>query len=578
MRLYTLLFLTLFLIAHTPVQSQDTKQVRNVILLIPDGTSTSVLSLARWYKYAQSPSDNCKLAVDPYICGLVHTYSSDAPIGDSAPTSSCYATGMPSQTGFVATYPVSVAGRDLVKLDPSRAYQPLTTVLEAAKLKKKSTGIVVTCHFPHATPADFSAHTPERDLYFPIATQMVYNNLDVMMGGGQNYLDPKVRTDGQNLVNVLKKRGYTVANNVKGFKALNPRDTLVWSLLTKEDFPYDLDRKFLNDSLPSLETMTNAALRILNQNPNGFFLMVEGSKIDWAAHANDPTGIITEFLAFDDAVKAALSFARIDGNTAVIVCPDHGNSGISMGNSGTNKGYDTISLKNIYGPVLTSRITNSAFYSQLTRSNKTPGNEEIRATYKSEFGINDATDKEIKSIGDSIKSPKMVSRYALKALNSRTNIGFTTTGHTGEDVFLAMYHPRNYRLNGLAYNTDINKYICEVLNLPSLDSLTKVRFVIDTTLLKGFVFNLSDSICKGKSNDDHYGKIEIKKDKKSSKRAVIKGNTDFVTIYDGKKSKEIRLGSICPYVYIEKTGTTKDKTFKHIYLPHFIVVILENEL
>jgi hypothetical protein len=209
----------------------------------------------------------------------VHTYSSDAPIGDSAPTSSCYATGQPSQTGFIATYPVSVAGRDLVKLDPSRAYQPLTTVLEAAKLKKKSTGIVVTCHFPHATPADFSAHTPERDLYFPIATQMVYNNLDVMMGGGQNYLDPKVRTDGQNLVSVLKKRGYTVANNVKDFKALNSRDTLVWSLLTKEDFPYDLDRKLLNDSLPSLATMTNSALRILNQNPNGFFLMVEGSKI-----------------------------------------------------------------------------------------------------------------------------------------------------------------------------------------------------------------------------------------------------------------------------------------------------------
>ncbi|NJK94777.1 MAG: alkaline phosphatase, partial [Bacteroidales bacterium] len=149
-------------------------------MLIPDGTSMDVISLSRWYKFGICDQDACWLNIDPYICGLVKTHSSDAPIGDSAPTGSTYATGYLSQSGFVATYPASSGkARDLVTVDPTRSYQPMYTILEAAKLSGKSTGLVVTCQFTHATPADFSAHTPDRDKYFDIAKQMVYNRLNV---------------------------------------------------------------------------------------------------------------------------------------------------------------------------------------------------------------------------------------------------------------------------------------------------------------------------------------------------------------------------------------------------------------
>src|SRR5574344_1030611 len=128
-------------------------KIKNVIVMIPDGTSTSLLSASRWYQWYLD-STCTHLNIDPLLCGLVKTHSSDAPIGDSAPTTSCYMTGQPTQTGFVSTYPVATQ-HDLVPVDAARAYQPQATLLEAAKqLQHKSTGLVFTCEFPHATPAD----------------------------------------------------------------------------------------------------------------------------------------------------------------------------------------------------------------------------------------------------------------------------------------------------------------------------------------------------------------------------------------------------------------------------------------
>lgn len=170
--------------------------------MIPDGTSTSVLSVARWYQIYQNPSQN-SLNLDPFVTGLIRTNSSDAPIGDSAPTTSCYVTGYPTQTGFVSTYPVKT-DHDLVPVDATRAYQPLATVLEACKqLRDKATGLVFTCQFPHATPADCSSHSYNRNLYSMIAKQMAYNNLDVVIGGGVSFLKEPEQ-------NYLKSKGYSL--------------------------------------------------------------------------------------------------------------------------------------------------------------------------------------------------------------------------------------------------------------------------------------------------------------------------------------------------------------------------------
>lgn len=126
--------------------------------MIPDGTSTSVLSIARWYQiYNRLGGKN--LNVDPYLCGLVKTYSSNSPIPDSAPAMSAYTTGVPSRVGNIAIYPVADDAQDIYPIDASMSYQPLVTVLEAAKIEKnKALGIVVTTDFCHATPASCASH------------------------------------------------------------------------------------------------------------------------------------------------------------------------------------------------------------------------------------------------------------------------------------------------------------------------------------------------------------------------------------------------------------------------------------
>ena len=154
-----------FVSASISTHAQDienVKPVKNVIVLIPDGCSLATVSAARWYQWYMNP-DIEKLAIDPYLCGTVRTTCSNAPIGDSAPTTSAYMTGYNSLAGWVSTYPVSKGKDDIYPMDPAKAYQPLTTVLEAAKmLKGKATGLVCTCYFTHATPADCSAHSHDR--------------------------------------------------------------------------------------------------------------------------------------------------------------------------------------------------------------------------------------------------------------------------------------------------------------------------------------------------------------------------------------------------------------------------------
>ncbi|HEX3009367.1 MAG TPA: alkaline phosphatase, partial [Bacteroidales bacterium] len=459
-------FLLLAIVFSAAAAGQQNKQVKNVIMLIPDGTSMDILALSRWYKYGICQSDACWLNIDPYITGLVKTHSSDAPIGDSAPTSSTYATGYLSQSGFVATYPPSSGkDRDLVPIDPAKAYQPLYTILEAAKLNQKSTGLVVTCQFPHATPADFSAHTPERDNYFDIAKQMVYNRLNVVFGGGTRYLSPEIRDDKEDLVSVLKQKNYKYITSKQEMESVSSSDSLVWGLFAPDALPSDIDRD--KSLVPSLSEMTGKAIDVLSQNKKGFFLMVEGSKVDWAAHSNDPIGIVTEFLAFDEAVKKAIDFAKKDGNTAVVICPDHGNSGISIGGPRTKSGYDTLGIKNLIQPLRDCKLTSEGLTAKIAPL-KT--DDETVAAFKEYTNIS-LSPAELEAINNAKKSSGL-SRVITKIVTDHTYIGFTTTGHTGEDVMLAMYHPANYKLSGVVQNSQINGYLREISGNVDLEKLT----------------------------------------------------------------------------------------------------------
>lgn len=428
--------------------------------MIPDGCSTALLSMTR--QYAQYHDANyTSLPIDAYFCGMVMTHSSDAPIGDSAPTTSCYVTGQPSQTGFVSTYPVKT-DHDLYPIDANQAYQPMATVLEAARiLKHKATGLVFTCEFPHATPADCSAHSYYRSKYGAIAPQMVHNHIDVVIGGGTKYLSEQLAED-------LKAEGYQVfLNDKKGMQTTQTGK--MWALFNTAAMDYEIDRKSFEE--PSLAEMTQKAIDLLSQKKEGFFLMVEGSKVDWAAHDNDVKTAILDFLAFNNAVQVAMDFARKDGNTVVLVLPDHGCGGFNIGSRQSNHGYDKLTLEQIMKPLDDYTISTSSM-SKIIKSEKLEKIPELMDKYYKIKLTDEDIDKLYHSydfknspIAKEDRKEETLTKTLSRIVYDRTYFGTTTYGHTGEDVFMACYHPQNDQPKGIISNIEVNEYLCKQLGI-----------------------------------------------------------------------------------------------------------------
>lgn len=440
--------------------SAQTDSVKNVILLIPDGQSVGGTTLARWYNGGKP------LAVDEMACGLVRTYSSDAAIADSAPSGTAMATGFKSHTGFVGVLPDVNSMPGMNPLAKGDERKPTASVLEAAQLAGKSTGIIATSEIMHATPADFTAHDPSRKNYDNLSEQQVYQDIDVVLGSGEKYFTKEVRGDGEDLVSEIKNLGYDYVTSIE---EMNSSDSeKIWGMFAPVDMAYDFDRDPSKE--PSLAEMTSKAISTLSKNENGFFLLVEGSKVDWAAHANDPIGVISDTLAFDDAVKVALDFAKKDGNTVVISVTDHGNGGITIGNTATDSNYDKLHIDEYIEPLKKATLTGEGVEKLLNddRSNIV----EVMSKY---YGVDDLTEEEIKAIKDT--EAGSLNYTVGPIISKRANIGWTTTGHTGEDVPLYIYAPSNCeKLSGVVENTDIAKYMSRVMGI-DLATATSELFV-----------------------------------------------------------------------------------------------------
>ncbi len=550
-------FLSLFLMAAAimPMQAipkEEVKPVKNVIVMIPDGTSLATVSIARWLQWYQDPSKP-KLNIDPYLCGTVRTHSSNAPIGDSAPTTSCYMTGQPSRTGYVSTYPEQDKDNDIYPTEAERAFQPLTTVLEAGKiLQGKATGLVFTCEFPHATPADCSAHSYKRGRYDWIAPQMVHNELDVVIGGGVSILTEEMEKE-------LVANGYNVyRNDLQGMRA--DKGEKMWALYGDKEMAYDLDRD--PNQQPSIEEMTRKAIEKLSKDPDGFFLMVEGSKVDWAAHGNDPVGMATDFLAFDRACGAALEFARKNGETAVVILPDHGNSGISLGRRSC-KGYDKLSKDQLFHQFSLYKLTAEGFAKKV---NSIP-NSEVQQMFSQYAGF-ELTDEEMNALNnckdyknspipaEQRKTDDNSSMYSgnltglmAHIITSRTCFGFTTGGHTGEEVFLAAYHPQGTLPIGMNTNIEINEYLCNLFGLThdNLEALTAENFVPHTQVFEGYDCQIIPA-----ADEKGSPSLVVKNKKNKKKQLSIAPFTNVVKV--GKKAQEeVRLHSVV--VYVDKNNT-----------------------
>ena len=272
--------------------------------------------------------------------------------------------------------------------------------------------------------------------------------------------------------------------------------------------------------------------------------MVEGSQVDWAAHANDAKAIITEFIAFDEAVKKAMNFAKKDGNTVVVIAADHGNSGFTIGSSKC-PGYDKLSIDELFKTVSKYQLSSNALESILL---KTPVND-FKSVFKKYTDI-DLTDEELQTLlssknykeGDYTKvgTSNNMAHNIVNILNSRTCFGFTTGGHTGEEVILSSYHPQGDNLKGHINNTDLNAYLQKVSGITtSLDELSNKLFAKHTDVFAGAKITVD-------KKDKDFPILTVKKGKNT---LSVKAFSSVATL----NGKPFDIGSVV--VYIDKNDT-----------------------
>lgn len=385
----------------------DNRVIKNIIFLIPDGGGYGPYDFANDVKTAggfmnvdyenRTPTTMKPMTMRSYLAGSMTTLNYQEALTDSAAAGTAMATGYKTLNGRVG---INHEGK------------PLANVLEAAQSIGMSTGLVSTYEWMHATPASFSAHVMARDDYRNLYQQIENQGIDVILGSGYGAVKDYASID--NAV----ERGYKIVRTREDLKNVEPGDK-IWGDATNNSSPYDIN---LTVEQPTLAQMTKAAIKALSANENGFFLMVEGSKVDTGGHANDAVVTTSEYLAFDAAFKIAVDFASRRTDTVVIAAPDH-DTGAMM--------YDEI--ENLNGAVVNV---------QMGKDPETVG-----------WGT---TSHSTQQVGVWMYVPEGVD--VIKGLNS-------TLGDTPET-----------RAEYVIDNTDLAPYIASLMDV-NLDELTKELFV-----------------------------------------------------------------------------------------------------
>ncbi len=278
---------------------------KNIILFIGDGMGFQHITAGKIAK-GMLEMERCP------VTGFVTTWSANQLVTDSAAGATALATGFKTSNGALAQ-------------DPDGKH--LKTVLEEAEERGKATGLVATCGLSHATPAGFVAHAPSRSHRAEIVKQMAASDVDVLFGGDLDYFDPPPSTNVpaekvETPLEVLEQK-MTVVFSTEEFRKLGTPEQAA-ALLYPKHPPYAADREI------PLTELTSKAIEILSKDEDGFFLMVEGSQIDWAGHKNNASNIVVETVDFDDAVGAGLDFAEKNGETLVIITADHETGGFAV--------------------------------------------------------------------------------------------------------------------------------------------------------------------------------------------------------------------------------------------------------
>ncbi len=286
-----------------PIAIPTVDKPKNIILMIGDGMGLGQLTAGMYY-------NGNKTALEKFpVIGLHKSHAGNKLITDSAAAATSFASGVKTYNGAIGVDMDTVA---------------VETVLEKAEKKGLATGLIATSTIVHATPASFISHNKYRKNYEEIALDFMDTEIDFFAGGGKKFFDR--REDERDLLKEMESNGYIICNYLTDYDncPIDPSKNFAYLTADADPLPASQGRDYL-------EPITKSALPYLdNKNDNGFFLMVEGSQIDWGGHANNSEYILTEFVDFDKTVNHVLEWAKKDGETLVIVTADHETGGYAI--------------------------------------------------------------------------------------------------------------------------------------------------------------------------------------------------------------------------------------------------------
>ncbi|WBL21493.1 alkaline phosphatase [Zunongwangia sp. HRR-M8] len=428
----------------------QTKKAKNIIFMVSDGMSTGTLNMAD--RLLQISNGKGSHWLDLYREGkinraLMDTASASSLVTDSAAGSSSWGGGKRVPNG---------------SLNVSANGEKHLPILQKFKSSGKKVGCVTTVPITHATPAGFSVMQKDRGDQEAIALKYLDLEFDVMMGGGNDYFSSSKRADGKDVYASFKQKDFTIFRNRKDLLA-SKSDQKILGVFADGGLPYALDRsndKELEESTPTLAEMSNQAIKHLSKNNDeGFVLQIEAGKVDWAAHANDPGGLLYDQIAFDEAIKEVIDFAEKDRETLVIITTDHGNA-----NPGLIKSHD---VDKNFSYLQNFTHTNDWLLQQIKM--KANSFSSIREMIANANGDKTITDEEAKILlnfyninnGGLYNTGNLPYGPLAEMQKKYTSIGWISMDHSGDYVELAAFGPGSDELKPFVKNYELHQFMLQ---------------------------------------------------------------------------------------------------------------------
>jgi alkaline phosphatase len=446
-------------------------QVKYAFLFIGDGMGQAQVNTAQAYTAILDNKPGFKtLTFTQFpVMGCASTYANNRFITCSAAAGTALATGNKTNIGVISMNP--------------ECTKPLETIAEKAKKHGLKAGIITSVSIDHATPSAFYAHQPSRSNYFEIGLELANSHMDFFGGGG--FKEPMKVIDGDT-IHIMEKvieNGFTLVNTPEDFDALTTGNEKVLAIAPNladgAALPYMIDGNIGN---PTLANYTQKAIDLL-QDSKGFFIMVEGGKIDWACHGNDAATNVLETLAFDDAVAVAKAFYdQHPDETIIVVTADHETGGLALGNS-------AMKYESNLGILAYQRLSSDGFNKKLSEFKQQLSGDldddfaRMMELVSAEFGLGDTTkiplDKTEKAklkklFEESIQKPgeretltygsnEQITSFLIKLISNKSGLGWTTYAHTGINVPVYAIGPGSELFGGMIDNTDIPKNLEKLL-------------------------------------------------------------------------------------------------------------------